>query len=94
MPLGPGAAEPTQEGTIHLSEPTCWRSLAMVAVCAGVSALACALLLIELRRCRAELDQAIFDRNACLGVIERSLDEMFEGGEMARVPELNSTVAF
>jgi hypothetical protein len=56
--------------------------------------LACALLLIELRRCRAELDQAIFDRNACLGVIERSLDEMVEGGEMARVPELNSTVAF
>jgi len=66
----------------------------MVAVCAGVSALACAVLSIELRRCRAELDQAIFDRNACLGVIERSLDEMVEGGEMARAPELNSTVAF
>jgi hypothetical protein len=63
-----------------------------VAVCAGISALACALLSIELRRCRAELDQAIFDRNACLGVIERSLDEMVEEGELLPIPASSAVI--
>jgi hypothetical protein len=71
------------EPTFRPVDVTVARSAA--AICAA-SVVACAALSIKLRQARADLDQAISDRNACVAVIDSALDEMFVDDEPQLVP--------